>query len=101
VLCLNVLEYLDDPGRVVDSLRGTLKAGGNLMVLVPLRSALFGSLDRSLGHKRRYSPADMRRQLLESQGFAVEQVYDFNRVGAPPWWAYSKLFGAGTSTSRC
>jgi SAM-dependent methyltransferase len=93
VLCLNVLEYLDDPERVVNSLRGTLKAGGNLIVLVPRGPALFGSLDRSLGHKRRYSPADMRR-LLESQGFAVEQVYDFNRAGGPPWWAYGKLFGA-------
>ena len=93
VLCLNVLEYLDDPDRVVNSLRRTLKAGGNLIVLVPRSTALFGSLDRSLGHKRRYSRADVRR-MLESQGFTMETVYDFNKAGAPPWWAYGKLLGA-------
>jgi SAM-dependent methyltransferase len=93
VLCLNVLEYLDAPDRVVLAARH-LKPGGNLIVLVPRGPALFGSLDRSLGHKRRYSVAARCAQLLESQGFAIEQIYDFNKAGAPPWWAYSKLFGA-------
>jgi SAM-dependent methyltransferase len=93
VLCINVLEYLDDPDRVVRSLRATLKAGGNLIVLVPRGPGLFGSLDRSLGHKRRYGIAEAR-QLLESQGFAVEQAYHFNKAGTPPWWAYGKLLGA-------
>jgi SAM-dependent methyltransferase len=93
VLCLNVLEYLDEPERVLRSLRATLKPGGNIIVLVQRGLALFGSLDRSLGHKRRYGVFQLR-QLLESQGFSTEQVYDFNRAGAPPWWAYSKVFGA-------
>jgi glycosyltransferase involved in cell wall biosynthesis len=93
VLCLNVLEYLDDPDRVVNALGGVLKTGGNLIVLVPRSPALFGSLDRSLGHKRRFSPADLRG-ILESRGFTIEKVYDLNKAGAPPWWAWGKLFGA-------
>jgi SAM-dependent methyltransferase len=93
VLCLNVLEYLDSPENLIAALRATLKPGGNLIILVPRGPGLFGSLDRSLGHKRRYSPADLR-SLLVAQGFSVEQVYNFNRAGAPPWWAYGKLFGA-------
>jgi hypothetical protein len=32
--------------------------------------------------------------MLESQGFTMETVYDFNKAGAPPWWAYGKLLGA-------
>jgi SAM-dependent methyltransferase len=93
VLCLNVLEYLDDPGQVVASLRGALKPNGVLMVLVPQGPALLGTLDRSLGHKRRYSVADAR-QLLESHGFSVIKAYGFNKAGTPPWWIYSKLFGS-------
>ena len=93
MLCLNVLEYLDDPGRVLDSLRATLKPNGVLVVLVPCGPRLFGTLDRSLGHKRRYSSREAR-QLLESHGFAVETAYSFNKAGAPPWWAYSRLFGS-------
>jgi len=93
VLCLNVLEYLDAPDQVVLSLRATLKPGGVLIVLVPRGPHLFGALDRSLGHKRRYRAAEAR-QLLESQGLAVETVYGFNKAGTPPWFAYSKLLGS-------
>ena len=90
VLCLNVLEYLDAPDRVVSALRATLKSGGNLIVLVPRGPGLYGSLDRSLGHKRRYSESDLR-SLIESQGFTVENIYGLNKAGAPPWWIYSKV----------
>ena len=93
VLCLNVLEYLDDPARVVHALGAALEPDGVLVILVPHGPRLFGTLDRSLGHKRRFGSAEARR-LLESQGFAVEKIYGFNKAGAPPWWAYSKLFGA-------
>jgi len=92
-LCLNVLEYLDDPAGAIASLRAALRPGGVLVVLVPRGPALYGSLDRSLGHKRRYGPADIRG-LLESAGFAVESVKGFNKAGAPPWWVYGRMFGS-------
>jgi glycosyltransferase involved in cell wall biosynthesis len=93
VLCLNVLEYLEDPDAVVRSLRGALKPHGSLVILVPQGPALFGALDRSLGHKRRYSQASARH-LVESQGFTVERSYSFNKAGTPPWWVYSRLLGS-------
>jgi hypothetical protein len=64
-----------------------------MVVLAPCGPRLFGSLDRSLGHKRRYSLLQAR-QLLEAHGLAVETAYSFNKVGAPPWWAYSRLLGS-------
>jgi SAM-dependent methyltransferase len=93
VLCLNVLEYLEDPGQVLASLRAALKPNGVLVILVPNIPALFGTLDRRLGHRRRYSLEDARR-LLESHGFAVESIRSFNKGGAPPWWVYSKVLGS-------
>ena len=90
VLCLNVMEYVDDPEAVLDSLRPSLKPGGTVVMLVPRGPALFGTLDQSLGHKRRFTP-DSARKILESRGFSVEKVYQFNRAGAPPWWVYSKI----------
>jgi SAM-dependent methyltransferase len=89
VLCLNMLEYMDDAGRVLASIRTALQPGGLVVVLVPQGPALFGALDRSMGHKRRYTAA-AARGLIESQGFTVETVKGFNKAGAPPWWAYSK-----------
>jgi SAM-dependent methyltransferase len=93
VLCLNVLEYLESPEAVLEALRATMQPGGTLIVLVPQNPGLYGSLDRSLGHKRRYT-ARGARQLLESCGFAVEKVYNLNKAGTLPWWAYSKLSGS-------
>jgi SAM-dependent methyltransferase len=92
VLCLNVLEYLDDPAAVLRSLGTTLKPGGRLVVLTPNGPALFGSLDRGMGHKRRYSVA-AARELLQSQGLTVERAWQFNKAGAPSWWIYSRVFG--------
>jgi glycosyltransferase involved in cell wall biosynthesis len=93
VLCLNVLEYLDDPGYAVNLLRDTLKPAGVLVILVPQCPRLFGTLDERLGHKRRYASREAR-QLLESEGFTVETLYNFNKAGTPPWLAYSRLFGS-------
>jgi glycosyltransferase involved in cell wall biosynthesis len=93
VLCLNVLEYLDDPAAALRSLRVTLKPGGRIIVLVPQGPGLFGSLDRSMGHKRRYSASDARAA-IRAEGFEVERAWGFNKAGAPPWWMYSKLSGS-------
>jgi glycosyltransferase involved in cell wall biosynthesis len=90
VLCLNVLEYSEDPAAIVRAVGAALKPGGNLIVLVPLGPALYGSLDRSLGHKRRFSAAGLAA-LLRDGGFAVERQYQWNKAGAPPWWLYSRL----------
>ncbi len=90
VLCLNVLEYLAEPSSLVGPLSGTLKPGGRLLILVPQGDRLFGSLDRRLGHRHRYSKAELR-DLLESQGLLLEKIFDFNKAGAPPWWLYSRL----------
>src|SRR5947209_11715193 len=90
VLCINVLEYLTDPLRSLESLRRTLHPSGVLVALAPQGPGLFGSVDRSLGHLRRYSVAQAR-ETLEAAGFAVEKIYQFNKAGTLPWWAYSRI----------
>jgi SAM-dependent methyltransferase len=93
VLCVNVLEYVNDPAAVLESIRRTLKPNGVLVILVPQGGALFGSLDRRLGHKRRYR-APEAREILERQGFTVDRLYQFNKAGTLPWWFYSRVFGS-------
>ena len=90
VLCLNVMEHLEDPAAVLERLAATLKPGGVLVMLVPNIPSLYGTLDRSLGHKRRYSAA-AARALLESGGFQVTRQESFNKVSLVSWWAYSKV----------
>jgi SAM-dependent methyltransferase len=91
-LCVNVLESVEDPQCVIASLRGALRQGGVLIVLVPHGPALYGPLDRRLGHRRRFSAAQLRH-LLEKCGFHVEREHQLNKIGAVAWWVSGKLLG--------
>jgi SAM-dependent methyltransferase len=90
VLCVNVLEYVDDPGAVVRSAASVLKPGGSIVVLAPQGHALYGSLDQTLGHRRRFSGAQLR-SLVEEAGFTVSGMRQLNKIGALGWWFYGKL----------
>lgn len=66
-------------------MRGRIKKSGRAIIPVPNGPALYGSLDRVLGHYRRYT----REQLMatcERAGFKVEEVLEFNHIGSPAWW---------------
>ncbi|MEN6607781.1 MAG: class I SAM-dependent methyltransferase, partial [Bryobacteraceae bacterium] len=91
-LCLNVLEYLDQPEKAISSLHGALKPGGALLALVPQGPRLFTSVDRALGQKRRFRESELRA-LLESSGFRVEGIHQLNKIGTPAWWLYGKVLG--------
>jgi glycosyltransferase involved in cell wall biosynthesis len=85
VICLNVVEHLEDDVRALRNIRGSLEKNGRAIILVPNGPGLYGSLDRVLGHYRRYT----RDQLVEAcarAGFRVENVLKFNRIGSPGWW---------------
>jgi SAM-dependent methyltransferase len=90
VLCINVLEHVDDPDKVVASCAEAIEPGGSLIVLVPQGRRKMGSLDRTLGHKRRFDKKQLRA-LLASHGFEVGRLYQFNKIGAPAWWLYSRV----------
>ncbi|MGA2597653.1 MAG: glycosyltransferase [Bryobacteraceae bacterium] len=90
VLCINVLEYVDDAGQVVASCAEVLKSGGSLIVLVPQGHALYGSLDQTLGHKRRFEKSELGA-LLANHGFDVDRMYQLNKISAPAWWLYSRV----------
>src|SRR5579883_3157647 len=63
-------------------------------MLVPQGPGLYGTLDKSMGHRRRFSARDARL-LLESNGFTVERMLNFNKIGAPPWFLYSRVLRSG------
>ena len=91
-LCVNVLEYEDDPAEVIESLKDCLVENGRLLVLVPQGPGLFGSLDRTLGHKRRYTESQLREAMTKA-GLRVEQVHQLNKISTPVWWLYGKILG--------
>jgi len=90
VVCLNVVEHVDDALGGLRNLHATLKPGGTAVVLVPQGQWAYGTLDRVLGHVKRYSKSELVRR-MEQAGFQVEKVIEFNRVTLPGWFVSGRL----------
>lgn len=89
-LCINVLEFLDDPSRALENLARALVPGGRLLALVPQGRDLFGTVDERLGHKRRFDREELAR-MLEATGFTIESIRPFNKISAPAWYLVSRV----------
>ncbi len=90
VVCLNVLEHIEDDMAGLRRIHSTLRPGGRAVVLVPQGARVFGTLDTALGHYRRYSKDELASKLT-SAGFRVESVLEFNRITYPGWYLNGRL----------
>jgi glycosyltransferase involved in cell wall biosynthesis/phospholipid N-methyltransferase len=90
VVCLNVLEHARDPLQALRNLHGVLEPGGRLVLYVPQGPRLYSRLDEVLGHRRRYSKADLGEELRQA-GFALELLRDFNRFAVAGWYLNGKV----------
>jgi hypothetical protein len=52
--------------------------------------ALFGSLDRELGHQRRYTRGSLIRT-ISAAGFQVQSAFYFNLLGMLGWWFNARV----------
>src|ERR1051325_7632121 len=90
VVCLNVLEHIEDDRASLVAMRDLLVPRGRLILLVPSLRVLYGSLDQALGHFRRYVPRELATKLAEA-GFRVRHVEYFNLAGVPGWWLTGRV----------
>lgn len=90
VVCLNVLEHIEDDVRTLQRLNQSLGPGGKLLVLVPACSSFYGSIDREVGHYRRYSRRELEEK-LRATGFRIRKIQHFNAAGIPGWLLNGRL----------
>ncbi len=90
VVCLNVIEHLDDDVGALRNLRSALSPGGKAVVLVPSGPWNFGTLDEALGHRRRYTEEGIRDVAVRA-GLEVTALIRFNRLSSLPWWVNGRL----------
>ena len=67
ILCLNVLEHVEDDSDALRRLHAALAPGGRLLLLVPAHQRLYGAIDRAIDHHRRYEPGRARREARGSR----------------------------------
>lgn len=90
VICINLLEHISNDNRALQNMLDLTAPGGRVLMLLPACSSLFGSLDRSFGHHRRYS-IGRTRSMARSAGARVMTSRYVNLVGAFGWFLYGRI----------
>jgi 2-polyprenyl-3-methyl-5-hydroxy-6-metoxy-1,4-benzoquinol methylase len=90
VIALNVIEHIEDDSLAIRNAKSLLRDQGKLVMLVPAGQWLYNSLDRELGHYKRYTKAGLK-ELLKSAGFAITHCHYFNAAAIPGWWFSGKI----------
>lgn len=90
IVCLNVLEHIKDDKKALKNMFDLLKDDGYLILLVPAFDFLFGEIDKSIGHFRRYDKNELQKK-VKSLGFEVIKSRIINFLGAIGWWVSSRI----------
>ena len=90
VICLNVLEHIEDDGAALRAMRGLLQPGGRLVLLVPALQSIYGTLDSALGHFRRYGAHEIRVKMTAA-GLRIVRLEYFNLAGILGWWLTGRV----------
>ncbi|GIW80437.1 MAG: hypothetical protein KatS3mg105_2244 [Gemmatales bacterium] len=89
IICINVLEHIEDDRKVLRDFFRVLEAGGHAILLVPAHPQLYTGVDRTLGHFRRYAPGELENKMREA-GFEIVHSQGFNRLGTLGWYVSGK-----------
>jgi glycosyltransferase involved in cell wall biosynthesis len=90
VICLNVVEHLENDLGALRNIYDALEENGRAIVLVPCGPGLYGTLDKVLGHYRRYTKEQFT-EVAAKAGFQMEALLTFNRFGSPAWWLNGRV----------
>lgn len=85
IFSLNVFEHIEDHQTALANAVQVLRKGGHLILVVPAHMALYGSIDRAIGHYRRYDKR-MMADLYQAVGLKLIRQKYINAVGALGWW---------------
>jgi len=98
VVCLNVLEHIEDDEGAVRNMASVTPGGGVVVLLLPAFPALFGPIDRNLGHWRRYRRGDIER-LAGAGGLRVRRARYLNIAGFFGWWMNARVLRRDTQSA--
>ena len=89
VICVDVLEHLDDDRAALADIYRVLKPGGRLLATVPAFQWLWSRRDVQLHHKRRYALAELRERVAAA-GFRTLKISYINLTVFFPLWLMVK-----------
>ena len=90
IVCLNVLEHIEQDETVLTRMQQVLPPGGRVVLMIPAFMALYGPIDHHLGHYRRYTRAGLE-QTAQRAGLRPRLLHYMNTVGFFGWWLNAKM----------
>lgn len=85
VIGLNVIEHVENDAKALNFIYDSLKVGGRALILVPAHQFLYNSIDRKVGHFRRYSMKSFA-ELVTKTKFNTDDLYFYNASGILGWY---------------
>jgi len=90
IICINVLEHIEDEIKAIKNMYQLLRKNGRLIMLVPAFESFYGTIDEADHHFRRYSKLQLKDNLKEC-GFTIERTFYMNILGICVWLLHGKL----------
>ncbi len=90
IVCLNVLEHINQDVQALENILKLIKKGGNLIIIVPIYQFLYGEIDKNIGHYRRYNPQSIINQ-IKSLGLEIILYRKLNFLGAIGWFCAGRV----------
>jgi SAM-dependent methyltransferase len=84
VVCVNVLEHIEDDAGALRTFKDVLIPDGRVLIFVPAVQAAYGPLDAELGHHRRYSKPTLARAFADA-GLDLITLRYTNPIGLVGW----------------
>jgi len=91
VVCMSVLEHIGNDGRAMANISAVMDQNSTCIIFVPAHKLWFSSIDKKVGHFRRYDEEDLRN-LIENSGLVVEKIIRINALLGIGWWTAFCVF---------
>lgn len=89
-ISLNVFEHIKDDDLAIRNTWKLLQPGGVFILIVPAHNWLYGTMDRSIGHYRRYTKTTVLNKFRQSNFRTIHCRY-LNMIGALGWLVNGRI----------
>jgi phospholipid N-methyltransferase len=91
VIALNVLEHVHNDVASLNYIYNILSYKGKLIIIVPANKFLYNSIDKSVGHYRRYNIKDLKTKILMTK-FKPKEIHYLNFISIFGWYLNGNIF---------
>jgi 2-polyprenyl-3-methyl-5-hydroxy-6-metoxy-1,4-benzoquinol methylase len=89
IVCINVLEHIRRDEKFISECESLLSPGGKLILFIPAMPSIYGQMDKTYGHFRRYTKIEILRKVHKKLN--VVKCEYLNIFGVLGWWYNGRL----------